>query len=98
MKNFIDNMICRLKEDIKYAENYIKVLEESKFAEEHNGGWILCKNELPKENGYYLVTYNKNGNLLVGYWLFNGIDFNQTENVEVLYWQPLPKPYNPKGE
>lgn len=63
-----------------------------------NNGWIPCENELPKENGYYLVTYKKNGNLLAGYWLFNGIDFNQTENVEVLYWQPLPEPYNPKGE
>lgn len=48
MKNFIDNMICRLKEDIKYAENYIKVLEESKIAEEYKGGWIPCENELPK--------------------------------------------------
>lgn len=61
-------------------------------------GWIPCEKELPKETGCYLVTYRKNGELLVGYWLFNGIDFNQTENVEVLYWQPLPEPYKPKGE
>lgn len=67
-------------------------------AEEYNGGWIPCRERLPKENGYYLVTYKKDGNLLVGYWFFNGVDFNQTEEVEVLYWQHLPEPYKPKGE
>lgn len=41
MKNFIDNMICGLKEDIKYAENYIKVLEEGKFAEENKDNEMI---------------------------------------------------------
>ncbi len=83
------------------AEN-VRLSHKIRFLEletkKNNNGWIPCKNELPKETGYYIVTYKKNGNLLVGYWLFNGIDFNQTEEVKVLYWQPLPAPYNPKGE
>lgn len=83
--------------NIDYNRALVEAIEViDKKAEEHNGGWIPCENELPKETGYYLVTYKKNGNLLVGYWLFNGIDFNQTEEAEVLYWQPLPEPYKEK--
>ena len=65
---------------------------------EYNNGWIPCSERLPDTYGKYLVTYRINGNLLVDAWLFNGIDFNQTEEVEVIAWQPLPEPYKPKGE
>lgn len=111
MNEFIEKLIARLKKEVEYANRFVDEIHigaymaynkslkiTNELAEEYNGGWIPCENELPKETGYYLVTYKKNENLLVGYWLFNGVDFNQTEEVEVLYWQPLPKPYNPKGE
>ena len=100
MKNFIDNMICRLKEDIKYAENYIKVLEENKFVEERKGGWIPCSERLPNLFDTVIVT-TKDGETWFGHW--DGQDFEDdgTEcihTLKVIAWQPLPKPYNPKGE
>ena len=38
-------------------------------AEEYNGGWIPCSERLPKESGYYLVTYHdwSDGNFLPKY-------------------------------
>ena len=38
-------------------------------AEEYKGGWIPCSERLPKESGYYLVTYHdwSDGNFLPKY-------------------------------
>lgn len=84
------NRLCN--GSIDYYENY------DFMAEEYNGGWIPCENELPKETGCYLVTYRKNRELLVDAWYFNGRNFNQVDEIDVIAWQPLSKPYNPKGE
>lgn len=96
MNKLLDSLHTKILNH-KFAE-VVSEAEVWALVEAKERDWIPCENELPKETGYYLVTYKKNENLLVGYWLFNGIDFNQTEEVEVLYWQPLPAPYNPKGE
>ena len=101
MKNFIDNMICRLKEDIKYAENYIKVLEENKFVEERKGGWIPCSERLPEEDVEVLV-YIKDceGNYYYDLTYFHIVWQTEIGGMysSVIAWQPLPEPYKPKGE
>lgn len=115
MKNFINNMICRLKEDIKYVENYIKVLEEN--AEEYKlfgnseqvkCGWIPCSERLPKEDGRYLVTWKEDwGNGRYEYFVFKAEyargewsiqEKDERYSSSVIAWQPLPTPYNQRGE
>lgn len=108
MKNFIDNMICRLKEDIKYAENYIKVLEENKFAEEHNGDWIPTSERLPESGVSVIVSYKDrflsqaDGTCEGWYDATNMIwhltDYEYSDNAEVIAWRERLAPYHPKGE
>jgi len=38
----------------KHIDVAISVLEQ-----QLNGGWILCKDRMPEENGHYLVTYHE---------------------------------------
>lgn len=63
---------------------------------EYNNGWIKCEDKLPEPNKCCLVAYKVSGVMRIAIFLFNGIDFNQTEETEVIAWQPLPQP--PKGE
>ena len=63
---------------------------------EYNNGWISVDDRLPEPNKVCLVAYKVSGVISIAIFLFNGIDFNQTEEIEVIYWQPLPQP--PKGE
>jgi hypothetical protein len=106
MNEFIEKLIGRLKEDIKYAENYIKVLQESKFAEEHKGGWIPCSERLPEDGVKVLVTYSYENKLYAdeilhrfdGDWYFGDVVDEMYYPSEVIAWQPLHEPYKPKGE
>lgn len=86
-----------------------KVLEiVNQLAEEYNNGWIPCERELPpqpKENPIfeykplelYLVTDKDVDYPLRAFW--NGKCFTDGWfKLEVSAWQPLPAPYQPKGE
>ena len=75
-------------------------------AEEYNNGWIPCSVRLPEKNGMYLCTQNSydlatNKNIirvsteLVEF--YNG-KWRRAKNLVVTHWQPLPEPYQPKGE
>lgn len=68
----------------------------SEWRDRHNNGWISVDDRLPEPNKVCLVAYKVSGVMRIAIFLFNGIDFNQTEGIEVIYWQPLPQP--PKGE
>ncbi len=71
----------------------------------NNGGWIPCSEGLPEESGKYLVTVEN----LTGYWImennvfvcdyqYNEFIFQGWEDNKIIAWQPLPAPYQPKGE
>lgn len=90
----------------------IKIVDQ--VAEEYNNGWISCEVELPpqpKENPLfenkalelYLVT-TKYGSSeqdkkypFRAFW--NGINFTDGWNIlDVIAWQPIPEPYQQKGD
>ena len=58
--------------------------------------WIPCKNSLPEEVGYYLVTLVKDAEVDIAY--FTKYHTWETfQNAEVIAWADLPKPYR-RGE
>ena len=74
-------------------------------AEQYNNGWIPCSEKLPELRKDVLVTVKYTGFMgMHGYWIKTG--HMEAENDwwgdcaggEVIAWQPLPKPYQPKGE
>ena len=92
-------------EDVKEFNAYKKCFEiVNQLAEEQNNGWIPCSERLPEENGKYLVcvdnpTRNRK-NCIFAFW-FNAYDkeFEREHDLDyVIAWQPLPAPYQPKGE
>ena len=78
------------------AEEYKSLPIESKsLTEKFNDGWIPCSEDIPKENGWYLVT-NSLG--VVQEQFFRANHWSVLRDEAVLAWQPLPEPYKPKGE
>ena len=74
-------------------------------AEQYNNDWIPCSEKLPDVRQDVLVTVKYTGFMGVhGYWIKTG--HMEAENDwwgdcaggEVIAWQPLPQPYQPKGE
>ena len=76
------------------------------IAEEYSNGWIPCSEQLPEEYGdyliwwtditgnqYYEITEYEPNNVRIG-------DIPQAVEgkYNVIAWQPLPEPYQPKGE
>ena len=70
-----------------------------------NNGWIPCSEKLPELRQDVLVTVKYTGFMgMHGYWIQTG--HMEAENDwwgncaggEVIAWQPLPQPYQPKGE
>lgn len=64
--------------------------------------WISCKERMPRENNWYLITARYKGTYTVDGCFWNGTewlmgDFTSVkefdDEIEILAWQPLPKPY-----
>ena len=82
--------------------------EAEKFGTDTNvgsNGWIPCSEKLPELRQDVLVTVKYTGFMgMHGYWIQTG--HMEAENDwwgdcaggEVIAWQPLPQPYQPKGE
>lgn len=71
-------------------------------AEQYNGGWISCSDLLPEESGEYLTWVEYDGYRFIA---IDEIDcdgiikkWNCSTDYKVIAWQPLPQPYQPKGE
>ena len=92
-------------------ENFLKAITNEAIeivkqeAEQYNNGWIPCSEKLPDVRQDVLVTVKYTGFMgMHGYWIKTG--HMEAENDwwgdcaggEVIAWQPLPEPYQPKGE
>ena len=71
-------------------------------AEEYNNGWIPCSERLPEDSGAYLtwVEYDGDRFIAIDEIDCDGIikEWNCSTDYKVIAWQPLPQPYQPKGE
>ena len=81
------------------AEEYRQDLDKN------SQGWIPCSERLPEKNGMYLVTqkrYSLDTRRMIGietdYVQFSCGEWCRARFLEVVAWQPLPEPYQPKGE
>ena len=72
-------------------------------AEQYNNGWIPCSEDKPKEPGIYNVTAYDGMKLRSTHakWQPRLKSWNLTGTMaywKVIAWQPLPQPFQPKGE
>ena len=75
-------------------------------AEEYKGGWIPCSERLPEESGEYLtiskIYFVPDHVDEIDNYVGVKISHYSTRygwlDDEVIAWQPLPEPYQPKGE
>ena len=92
-------------------ENFLKAITNEAIeivkqeTEQYNNGWIPCSEKLPELRQDVLVTVKYTGFMgMHGYWIKTG--HMEAENDwwgdcaggDVIAWQPLPEPYQPKGE
>ena len=75
----------------------IKIVEEQPKV----GEWIPCSERLPEEPIFekgYIVQSEYTKEPFPAYW--DGENWTDVygEEIEVIAWQPLPKPFQPKGE
>ena len=81
--------------------NAIEIVKQA--AAEHNNGWISCREHQPEEAGTYNVTAYDGRKLRSTHakWQPRLKSWNLTGTMaywKVIAWQPLPQPYQPKGE
>lgn len=106
MKEFINKLIERLNAELPlYASGWRKDMNKiiNQLAEEYNNGWIPCSERLPSEATVYEVTEEivlcSKKQYIVEHRLFGTEgEWLCPSNRKVIAWQPLPKPYQPKGE
>ena len=75
------------------------------WTEEYNNGWILCSEQLPDYGESVLVSFNQARQPLIATFYENdtwkmlqGVNGLIDITNEVIAWQQLPQPYQPKGE
>ena len=90
----------------QYGANCMNVVKKfvQEVASEYNDGWIACGERLPEPIRPVLVTlknwmndkcFVRVGRFHTDHWK---TDEGIVENSVVIAWQPLPQPYQPKGE
>ena len=82
-------------------EKAIEIVKQE--AEQCNNGWIPCSVRLPEE--YTVLCCDKYGEMIIGHPYFDEVsdtNYSAESDNEMMYncvaWQPLPQPYQQKGE
>ena len=76
----------------------------NQLAEEYNNGWIPCSERLPENTSTVLVQIKEFESPTIGWygniagWRLLEKDFDELNDFTVIAWQPLPAPYQSKGE
>lgn len=95
--------LCYLQSPCEY-QNENAILSASEFADDN--GWIPCSERLPEWGTTSYLVCLKNGGIFLALYLSSG-QFKEIssmgirefcEDNPVVAWQPLPAPYQPKGE
>lgn len=104
---------CRHLHDAKDCRDCVIEISEKivkEVAEEYHNGWIACSEMMPEEAFGCLVTVmdcdtvtNTDFENILPYFVgYDGESWNDADGeeipFEVIAWQPLPEPYQPKGE
>lgn len=96
----------KLSTEMNTKLNITEIVKQA--AIEYNNGWIPCNKELPpqpaenplfdsKQLELYLVSVKDDKYPFRAFW--NGKSFTDGwSKINVIAWQPLPEPYQPKGE
>ena len=95
-----------IEESIKEYNVWNEAIEIVKQeAEKYNNGWILVSEKLPEDYETYLVTNVDSFGQRHTYKGWYGVEHkiwhmegNSERKMNVVAWQPLPQPYQPKGE
>lgn len=87
-----------------HCPKFCKVIKETvKEIEENHNGWIPCSEHQPEEAGTYNVTAYDGRTLRSTHakWQPRLKSWNLTGTMaywKIIAWQPLPQPYQPKGD
>ena len=86
-----------------HCPKFCNVIKETvKEIEENHNDWISCSERLPEESGEYLtwVEYDGDRFIAIDEIDCDGIikEWNCSTDYKIIAWQPLPQPYQPKGE
>lgn len=98
----VDGYSMTEEESMIFTDKAIEIVKQ--VSEEYNNGWIPCSERFPEEDGFYLATLD--GEIVGEEKPFSGLaEFENGKWIDdeedyqcVLAWQPLPEPYQPKGE
>ena len=96
IQNSLDNFLKAITNEA------IEIVKQE--AEKRNNGWIPCSERLPEDGETYLVTNAESFGQCHTYkgW-YDGkhkiwhMEENFERKMNVVAWQPLPQPYQPKG-
>ena len=84
-----------------HCPKFCKVIKETvKEIEENHNDWISCSERLPKY-GEVVMCYCTNSGITISCITHKGVKPSKSVRFgqhSVIAWQPLPQPYQPKGE
>ena len=84
-----------------HCSKFCKVIKETvKEIEENHNDWISCSERLPKYGEVVMCSCTNSG-ITISCITHNGVKPSKSVRFgqhSVIAWQPLPQPYQPKGE
>ena len=84
-----------------HCPKFCKVIKETvKEIEENHNGWISCSERLPKYGEVVMCSCTNSG-ITISCITHKGVKPSKSVRFgqhSVIAWQPLPQPYQPKGE
>lgn len=87
------NQAVQYTEESQYKDGFLSGMKKAIDIVKNHKGWISVDYKLPKQSGYYLIycfnRFYEYHEIRIKY--FSGEYFITDPDVDVLYWQPLPK-------